>query len=460
MTTTSSRRFFALVAFLTMCLCLLAVDAFHQLDEQQLRFRTASEKLDATMYFRDPPVGSTVRLVRGPLFAHRSSVNNEDVNRQTFELKATENDIPCRLVITYPSQVSPAAGAVEKKVPVIVYLGGMLGLVPIEWYADLNRRMAYAGSLGSIVISLDMRTYLPSNYSGSSLYVDRVVDWVGRGGLVNSGILDLSKWEDGVEVLEDRVFLAAHSSGAQSTVDVWQTRQGRNIAGMILLDPVDAMGTEQSTKMSSGYPFMFANVQRSQEHQLEVMQFPPPVTDPKNPRPFAKLRQPVLMFKTGLCGEPTIHLPLPPFVNLTKWGPLPPIFGDDNLWPACCPRGLGPDRFWQTLTKSTANVDDLSDANENRVGILWDYTKYGHCDILDDRFVWVNNLMRLCKSVVDVDKNRRGNRFDLHALRKNVAALVSAFVDHSLGRNVDIARQVLIDRSWSDEDVKVTHVNV
>jgi hypothetical protein len=178
--------------------------------------------------------------------------------------------------------------------------------------------------------------------------------------------------------------------------------------------------------------------------------YPPPVTDPKHPAKFRLLPQPVLIISSGLCSHASLHLPPPPFLNMSKIIKLPPIFSDTNLWPACCPKDLGPSRFWDTLSPLA-----------HRPVFMWNFTDYGHCDLLDDRWAWTNRFMRLCSSIVDGRLARgEGNVFDLHVVRKSVGAVSGAFMDFVSTRSGSQlkrkAKSFLLANLWNNENVTMS----
>jgi hypothetical protein len=119
------------------------------------------------------------------------------------------NDPPCRLIIFQPQE--------NGTYPITLFLGGMLGLVPAEWYDDLNHRMSNAGPK-SIVITLDLKLSFSKDYFDAARYLQLVLDWV-VGGVGRPLDRYLSS---GVRADYSNLFIATHSSGAQSGSVVWK----------------------------------------------------------------------------------------------------------------------------------------------------------------------------------------------------------------------------------------------
>jgi hypothetical protein len=134
--------------------------------------------------------------------------------------------------------------------------------------------------------------------------------------------------------------------------------------------------------------------------------------------------------------------------------PLPPeVTNEDSLWPACCPKGLGPRRFWNGLRGSTR----------------WhlNVTGFGHCDVLSDPWALTNKIAHFCSSGRDWHPPGQPWKkiLDLSHFRRLVAGLVAAFVDATVNevceglswienRDSISTFNLLMERIYRQEDVK------
>ncbi|KAI3654491.1 hypothetical protein MP228_000545 [Amoeboaphelidium protococcarum] len=361
-------------------------------------------------YVRDPVDGSYQRFVIGshigPFdvdYASSDSVGESSHGKAGGQLAKP----PSRLHVTVPLNGLRAEDGFDdkfnikaskvKKRSVTIFLGGMIGLVPIYWYYDAMARLSIAGD-GMVVVALDMLTEFPQSYVGVAGVVDKVQQWIEGGHLQ-----DYIERELGVKYALniDKFNLMSHSSGAQSMIYLWKHKlqNGYRYNSLLLWDPVDAMGEYQDT----------ADV------DVQGIELPPPVLDPSNADQFKDHDTPFFIISTGLCHLPSINIKPPKFIRdkLRKW--LPPIFDlDKSVVPACCPDKLGPERFYKALSghqsklfagyqeadiKHYGNASDLV-LTGHATGYHLNMTHIGHCDVLDDFWSFASNQLKMCRTII------------------------------------------------------------
>ena len=310
-------------------------------------------------------------------------------------------------------------------------------LVPAFWYNPLWSQVA-AG--GSVVLSLDVLTALPTNYETSARYLEEIFEWV-QGG-------HLAAWlQDNVpKVIVDpkQLVLAGHSSGAQSVIWAYPTLR-KSIRAILLLDPVDSFGeprnrstaatnlspfpstsdsasttsitttttTTSTTARSAPFPFPPLNPAILPRLKLTEDDSRGAVIDPQDPEQYQDYHAPMLFLSTGLCHLSTFQIPSPDIPQL-------PPFLKDSLWPACCPRGLGPRRFWNAFPQA-----DRWNLNA---------TEFGHCDLLATPWALFNRVTGLCKTNLDLSPTSSSTASIVHVSRFRawMAARIDAFFDLTL----------------------------
>lgn len=383
-----------------------------------------------------------------------------------------QREPPVRLYITYPliNYENDFSGTKTATYPVSVFLGGMIGLVPIEFYRDLFARISYSGN-GMILVAMDFRG-IPSGYERGADIMQLTLNWI-KNGYLNQHIardyqnyLFKSKLHGKIlpETDVSRIILMSHSSGAQSLIKIW-TRMKSSISSLILLDPVDAFGefseldkqkrsdiNASSSEIYNFPPFDINSLKSLVKSNAGNINFPPAVIDPNNPRQFSDHKTPFLIVSSGLCSKPAAYFPVIDWIDFSK---LPPIFdpSQGTLWPACCPRGLGPETFWKALSGVPSDLYDpqskLVNSSHNGFshGYHLNFTNFGHCDILDDLWVGSNRLFKFCQTRISERSKKFSwlrdgifgwlNLYNMESIRSMVASSVSSFVDLMLFENCE-----------------------
>lgn len=268
--------------------------------------------------------------------------------------------------------------------------------VPVSFYSDMFQRLSVSSQ--HVVVAFDFLGGIAKDYVDAGQRVNRAISWF------NEHHSEL--FPEGLKVDMSNAVFVTHSSGIQSILMLWKENLLQQIKALILIDPVDAIFDQVTSDKTKALP---------RDSHLMVM-------------------------STGLCETAALEVPAPWFMNTTKWN-LPPIFDEGRLWPSCCPKGLSSGRFLNYLSDHSV--------------LHLNYTQYGHCDLLDDRWVWINNLFRFCKSATDQRLSRReSNVFDLSEFRHNVVAAVSSFTQYALTGSRDRIDEAL-NTTWAQQNIVI-----